>query len=78
MKMNKQVLVSFSIGKYYDEVLCDVVLMQTCHLLLGRLWQYDRRVIHDGVTNMYSFKMNVRPITLISLKPKQIYEEQLK
>jgi hypothetical protein len=37
MKMNKQVLVSFSIGKYYDEVLCDVVLMQACHLLLGRL-----------------------------------------
>jgi hypothetical protein len=59
-------------------VLCDVVLMQVSHLLLGRPWQYDRRAIHDGVTNTYSFEMNVRPITLVFLKPKQIYEEQLK
>ena len=34
--------------------------------------------MHDGVTNSYSFKMNGRPITLVSLTPKQIYEEQLK
>jgi hypothetical protein len=37
MKMNKQVLVFFSIGKYYDEVLCDVVLMQASYLVLGGL-----------------------------------------
>ena len=36
MKMNKQVLVAFSIGKYHDKVLCDVVLMQASHLLPGR------------------------------------------
>jgi hypothetical protein len=36
MKMNKQVLIVFSIGKYCDQVLCDVVLMQASHLLLGR------------------------------------------
>ena len=34
--------------------------------------------MHDGVTNKYSFEMNGRPITLVSLTPKQIYEEQLK
>jgi hypothetical protein len=34
--------------------------------------------MHDGVTNRYSFEMNGRPITLISLTPKQIEEEQLK
>ena len=34
--MNKQLLISFSIGKYEDEVLCDIVLMQARHLLLGR------------------------------------------
>jgi hypothetical protein len=38
MKVNKQVFVAFSIGKYYDEVLCDVVPMQASHLLLGRPW----------------------------------------
>ena len=36
VRVNKQVLVSFSIGKYEDEVLCDVVPMQVGHLLLGR------------------------------------------
>jgi hypothetical protein len=36
------------------------------------------RVMYDGVTNMYSFEINKRLITLIYLKPKQINEEQLK
>ena len=36
VRVNKKVLISFSIGKYEDEVLCDVVLMQVGHLLLGR------------------------------------------
>ena len=35
VKVIKQVLVSFRIGKYEDEVLCDVVLIQASHLLLG-------------------------------------------
>ena len=38
--MQKQVLVSFSIGKYHDEVLCDVVPMYASHVLfvgLGNL-----------------------------------------
>jgi len=73
VKVNKQVLVVFSIGKYCDEELCDVVSIQTSHLLLGRPWQYDRRVMDDGVIDRYSF--DVRPITLISLTPKQIYEK---
>ena len=53
VRVNKQVLVSFSIGKYEDEVLCDVVPMQAGHLLLGRPWQFDRKVQHDGFTNKY-------------------------
>ncbi|KAL4385591.1 hypothetical protein GQ457_15G018070 [Hibiscus cannabinus] len=35
IKVTKQVLVPFTIGKYKDEVLCDVVAMGACHLLLG-------------------------------------------
>jgi len=34
--VNKQVLIAFSIGKYKDEVLCDVVHMEVTHILLGR------------------------------------------
>lgn len=48
VKVNAQVLVSFTIGRYKDEVLCDVVPMHVGHILLGRPWQYDRNVIHDG------------------------------
>ena len=38
VKVNKQVLVSFSIGRYKDKVLCDVVPMHAGHILLGRPW----------------------------------------
>jgi len=36
VKVNKQVLVAFTIGRYSDEVLCDVVPMHAGHILLGR------------------------------------------
>ncbi|KAL4348401.1 hypothetical protein GQ457_17G008590 [Hibiscus cannabinus] len=55
IKVNKQVLVPFTIGKYKDEVLCDVVAMGACHLLLGRPWQFDKGALHDGLTNRYFF-----------------------
>jgi hypothetical protein len=78
VKVTRQVLVALSIGKYEDEVLCDVVPMHACHLLLGRPWQYDRRAMHDGFTNKYSFTLNRQPITLVPLTPKQVREDQLK
>jgi hypothetical protein len=76
--VTRKVLVALSIGKYEDEVLCDVVRMHACHLLLGRPWQYDRRAMHDGLTNKYSFTLNRQPITLVPLTPKQAREDQLK
>ena len=49
IKVKHRCLVSFTIGKHYqDEVWCDVVPMDVCHLLLGRPWQYDMKVIYDG------------------------------
>lgn len=77
LKVTKQVKVLFSIGKYKDEVLCDVVPMRACHLLLGRPWQFDRRVTHDGFLNRYSFVLRGEPITLLPLTPKQVLEEQV-
>jgi len=53
--VNKQVLITFAIGKYKDEVLCDVVSMEATHILLARPWQYDRQVLHDGLTNKKTF-----------------------
>jgi hypothetical protein len=51
-----------------DEVLCDVVPMDACHILLGRPWQYDRRAFHDGFKNTYSFEKNGTKITLAPLR----------
>ena len=45
-----------SIGKYKDNVLCDVLPMDACHLLLGRTWQFDREAVYHGRENKYSFK----------------------
>jgi hypothetical protein len=78
VRVDRQVLVTFSIGKYLDEVLCDVVLMDAGHILLGRPWQYDRRVTHDGFKNMYSFVKGGKTIKLAPLTPSQVYEDQLK
>ena len=47
--VHKRALVPFSIGlKYMDVVWCDVLCMDGFHLLLGRPWQYDRDVNHNG------------------------------
>ena len=71
-------LVSFCTRKYEDEVLCDVVLMQLGHLLLGRPWQFDRHAKHDDFTNKYSFVLNQMTITLVPLSPNQVYEDQVR
>jgi len=36
LTVDKQVKVSLSMGNYKDDVLCDVVSMEVCHILLGR------------------------------------------
>jgi hypothetical protein len=48
VNVTKQCLVDIKIGGYNDNILCDVIPMDVCHLLVGRPWQYDRNVIHDG------------------------------
>ncbi|KAE8672958.1 putative CCCH-type zinc finger family protein [Hibiscus syriacus] len=63
--VDRRCLVSFSIGrKYFDNAWCDVVSMDACHILLGRPWQYDRNVIHDGRKNTYSLSIKRKKIML--------------
>ena len=78
IKVDEQVLISFSIGKYKDEVLCDVVPMQAGHMVLGQPWQDERQVNYNGVSNKYSFRMNERTITLVPLPPTQAHEDQVR
>ncbi|GJX68982.1 hypothetical protein Tco_0304709 [Tanacetum coccineum] len=68
VRVTQRCLVNFSIGnKYTDEVWCEVIPMDACHLLLGRPWQYDRRTKHDGFRNTYSFKKDGIHIVLAPL-----------
>ena len=70
VRVQKQVLVLFSIGKYHDEVLCDVATMYDSHILLGKPWQFDKRSNHDGFKNPFSFMKDMKLVTLVPLTPK--------
>ncbi|XP_024007306.1 uncharacterized protein LOC112083509 [Eutrema salsugineum] len=76
LKVTEQVTVPFSMGKYKDEVLCDVVPMQAGHLLLGRPWQFDKATMHNGRTNFYSFTHLGRKYNLAPLSPTEVHELQ--
>ena len=67
----KQCLVSLSIGSYSDEILCDVVDMNICHLLLVRPWQYAKHSIHNGFANVYTIEHNGKLKDLIPLPPSK-------
>ncbi|KAG7527890.1 Reverse transcriptase domain, partial [Arabidopsis thaliana x Arabidopsis arenosa] len=71
MSVENQVVVPLAIGSYEDRILCDVLPMDAGHILLGRPWQSDRRVIHDGFTNRYSFMFKGKKTTLIPLTPQE-------
>ena len=54
--MLKVCKVPLSIGRYYkDEIICDVVDMDTCHILLGRSWHYDVDATYKGRDNTFVF-----------------------
>ena len=73
-----QVLVSFSIGKYKDEINCDVVPTHAGHILLNKSWKFDRKVNHNGFKNRHSFIKDNKTITFVPLTPRQVYEDQMK
>jgi len=72
-----QVKVKLSIEKYEDSVLCDVVPMEACHVLLGRPWQFDKKTMHNGLTNEITFTHKDRKFVLHPLSPSQVVEDQI-
>ncbi|GJZ48845.1 RNA-directed DNA polymerase [Tanacetum coccineum] len=76
VKVTQRCLVAFSIGnKYKDELRCEVVPMDACHLLLGRPWLYDHQVKHDGFCNTNSFHKDGLHVILAPLNPKDATPE---
>ena len=73
--VTQQVLIHFNIGKYEDEVVCDVVPMEVAHMLLGRPWLCDRQVKHDVYTNKYSLLHKGKKLNLVPLSPSQANED---
>ena len=59
-----------------DEISCYVVPIEATHILLGRPWQFDRRVIHVCHSNKYAFECKGHLITLHPLSPKEVSRDQ--
>ena len=56
--VSEQCEVDFQIGPYKDKILCNVMPMDVCHIMLGRPWQFDKKVTHDGRSKCHSFEQN--------------------
>ena len=69
--MDEQSEVEFQIGQYKDKIICDIMSMDVCHILLGRPWQYDRKVTHDGVMNCYKFEKDGVRHTLVPIREEK-------
>jgi hypothetical protein len=48
--------------KYFDSAWCDVVLIDACHILLGKSWQFDRSVVPNGMKNTYTLSIKGKSI----------------
>ncbi|KAK1618145.1 hypothetical protein QYE76_023662 [Lolium multiflorum] len=78
VKIQHTVTVNFKIGPYEDTIECDVVPMTVCHMLLGRPWQFDKKAIHDGYSNAYTFKVKDKKFELRPMTPSQIIADNAK
>ena len=73
LHVTHRAVVPIGIGdKYQDEIVCDVLPMCASHILLGRPWLFDIRVIHDGYRNTYVFQRDGKRIVLAPMIPTEV------
>lgn len=61
--------IPLSIGKHYkEEIICDVLDMDVCHILLGRPWQYDNDITYRGRDNVIMFTWGTHKIAMAPVK----------
>ncbi|CAL2257337.1 unnamed protein product [Prunus armeniaca] len=64
--------VPLSIGKHYrDDVICDVIDMDACHILLGRPWQFDVDATFKGRDNVILFSSNNHKTAMATIVPSE-------
>ncbi|KAL9665148.1 hypothetical protein QQ045_020559 [Rhodiola kirilowii] len=77
VRVTRTCKVPISIGKHYrEEVPCNVLDMDVCHVLLGRPWQYDLDVTYRGWDNVMMFtwekhKIAMTPISSFDRQPSK-------
>jgi len=71
-----QLDIKLSIRKYKDKVLCDVIPMEACHILLGRLWKFDQKTSHNGNTNEMTLLHHAKKFVLHPLTRTQVTKDQ--
>ena len=78
LRVSHQCIVPITIGTYSDEVTCDVIPMDACHILLGRPWEYDSYTMHDGRTNEYILNCKGKRIRFKPLPPHIVHIAHVK
>jgi len=77
MIVNQQVKIPFSVGDYCDEVLCDIIPMEAKYILLGRPWQFDKKVIQNGLTNEITLTHGSKKFKLVPLTTSLVAGDQV-
>jgi len=74
LQVNSRCLISSSIRSNYQyELWFDAILMDACHILLGRPWLFDQKVMYKGYLNTYYFSKDGEKVILAPLGPSQIH-----
>ena len=51
--------------------------MEACQILLGRPWQFDKKTMHNGLTNEITFTHSETKFILNHLPHSQVVKEQV-
>ncbi|XP_075108458.1 uncharacterized protein LOC142180359 [Nicotiana tabacum] len=76
VKVDKRVFLPLFIGRYEDVIWCDVIPMNSFHILLGWPWYVYRSASYSIEKNRYSFEINGKKLILGPLTPSQICEDE--
>lgn len=75
--IEKSCVVSFSISKIkFDNILCDVVSINACHLFLRMTWQYDKNIVYDGEHITYTLIIKEKCIVLTPMREGAFVERK--